>query len=97
MESPTTVKSDWAKSMWAKVTEEATFVQCQQPAPPTSNANPEAEKTVPASPASGRDTPSRVKAGSAAMKWMRKSIKRTPPKPQAPKLFDMWTGEDLDV
>ncbi|KAE9549303.1 hypothetical protein FO519_007484 [Halicephalobus sp. NKZ332] len=98
MESPTAGKSDWAKSMWAKVTEEAAFVQCQQPGPPTNNANPEAENTASTSPNSGgKETPSKTKRENAAVKWMRKSIRRHPPKPQAPKLFDMWTGEELDM
>uniref|UniRef100_A0AC34QFQ9 Uncharacterized protein n=1 Tax=Panagrolaimus sp. JU765 TaxID=591449 RepID=A0AC34QFQ9_9BILA len=98
MESPPpTTKSDWAKSMWAKVTEEATFVH-EKSKPSTSQTNDGHKDNESISPPSeGRGTPSRTKAGTvAAMKWMKKSIKR-PSKPQAPKLFDMWTGEDLDL
>uniref|UniRef100_A0A914ZBA1 Neurotransmitter-gated ion-channel ligand-binding domain-containing protein n=1 Tax=Panagrolaimus superbus TaxID=310955 RepID=A0A914ZBA1_9BILA len=103
MESPSTGSTDWKNSMWSKLHEGSTFIECPQPIPPSSTPggrSPEAEElVVPGSPDSQSSKPSAFKfrQSARAVMWMKKSIRKKPPKPQAPKLFDKWSGEDLDV
>uniref|UniRef100_A0A914PY32 Neurotransmitter-gated ion-channel ligand-binding domain-containing protein n=1 Tax=Panagrolaimus davidi TaxID=227884 RepID=A0A914PY32_9BILA len=100
MESPSTGSTDWKNSMWSKLHEGSTFIECPQPVPPSSGISPEAEEPmVPGSPDSQSSKPSAFKfrQSARAVMWMKKSIRKKPPKPQAPKLFDKWSGEDLDV
>lgn len=100
MESPSAGSTDWKNSMWSRLNEGTTFIECPQPGPPTSNSNPEVEEPmVPASPDSQSSKPSAFKfrTSARAVMWMKKSIRKKPPKPQAPKLFDKWSGEDLDL
>uniref|UniRef100_A0AC34FBF0 Neurotransmitter-gated ion-channel ligand-binding domain-containing protein n=1 Tax=Panagrolaimus sp. ES5 TaxID=591445 RepID=A0AC34FBF0_9BILA len=103
MESPSTGSTDWKNSMWSKLHEGSTFIECPQPIPPSSTSgglSPEAEEPmVPGSPDSQSSKPSAFKfrQSARAVMWMKKSIRKKPPKPQAPKLFDKWSGEDLDL
>uniref|UniRef100_A0A7E5A0Y8 Neur_chan_LBD domain-containing protein n=1 Tax=Panagrellus redivivus TaxID=6233 RepID=A0A7E5A0Y8_PANRE len=99
MESPASGNS-WAKSMWSKVVEDATFVECPQPRPPASNADPEAEDfggDRGLSPTDSAEPSSPTKRKGKALTWVKKSVRRRPKPPQVPKLFDMWSGEDLDL
>uniref|UniRef100_A0A914C0E2 Uncharacterized protein n=1 Tax=Acrobeloides nanus TaxID=290746 RepID=A0A914C0E2_9BILA len=78
--------TEWQKSMWAKSSEEATFVECPQPKPPISNKEPENEDP---------EAPS-ISSASSPKSWMRRSIRRKRRDTVVtPKLFN-WTGEDMD-